>query len=362
MMTLQNALIVLCLVVPCVSVRAAESGTSSDKLQAARAAMQQADRLRGEREYAAAADAYQRAVGLWQECLDVDADHDEARRSLAACRTNLVYCLSQPLEARLNEAARLVDLGHVEEASQAYLETGRLYEQARRRVDHPALAQNRDFCWNKAGIVPIRHADRLREQQKFGEAATYYRLAIEQYDRIHKLIGEPRFAQNVQYAEHYLPQVVFEDRLVRHAEAPTLKCQTPSGEQIDLRTYRGRTVLIVFWASWCGHCRGVLPVLDQLSDQLADDGLIVLGLSVDRVEGWNRGRTEEAQELIDQLSFPNGWATESLLRDWGNPAGVPSYVWVDGDGRLAARPTIDEWNEDVLRQQLAAIRDGRPLP
>ena len=53
-------------------------------------------------------------------------------------------------------------------------------------------------------------------------------------------------------------------------------------QQLDVESFRGRPLLMTFWASWCGPCRKELPELQKLSAELADDGLALVAINVDQ--------------------------------------------------------------------------------
>jgi thiol-disulfide isomerase/thioredoxin len=53
-------------------------------------------------------------------------------------------------------------------------------------------------------------------------------------------------------------------------------------KQVDLESFRGRPVLVTFWASWCGPCRQELPELQKLSAELADKGFALITINTDQ--------------------------------------------------------------------------------
>ncbi len=65
-------------------------------------------------------------------------------------------------------------------------------------------------------------------------------------------------------------------------KAPDFSVQDLSGEKISLADYRGKVVLIDFWATWCGPCRMSIPELVDLQNRYRESGLVVLGVSMDR--------------------------------------------------------------------------------
>jgi thiol-disulfide isomerase/thioredoxin len=68
---------------------------------------------------------------------------------------------------------------------------------------------------------------------------------------------------------------------VVHSAAPDFSLQDLDGKQLDLANYRGRVVLLDFWATWCTPCRGEIPHFVELQDKYRDRGLQVIGISMD---------------------------------------------------------------------------------
>lgn len=63
--------------------------------------------------------------------------------------------------------------------------------------------------------------------------------------------------------------------------APAFQAATTTGKQISLSALRGKVVLLDYWATWCGPCRGATPMLQRLHQKYGKRGLRVIGLSVD---------------------------------------------------------------------------------
>ena len=63
--------------------------------------------------------------------------------------------------------------------------------------------------------------------------------------------------------------------------APDFHFYFPSGQMVWLRNYRGKVVLVNFWASWCPPCRASVPGLERLHKAFKDKGLAVLAVSMD---------------------------------------------------------------------------------
>jgi peroxiredoxin len=63
--------------------------------------------------------------------------------------------------------------------------------------------------------------------------------------------------------------------------APDFTLQNLQGNPVSLSQFRGKVVLIDFWATWCSPCRAAIPELVRLREKYKDRGLVILGISVD---------------------------------------------------------------------------------
>ena len=71
-----------------------------------------------------------------------------------------------------------------------------------------------------------------------------------------------------------------EARAIVGAEAPDFTLKDAKGRKIALHELRGKVVVLDFWATWCGPCRALMPHLQEMYRDMADKGLVVLGLDV----------------------------------------------------------------------------------
>lgn len=70
------------------------------------------------------------------------------------------------------------------------------------------------------------------------------------------------------------------DRLITPPSAPHLKLTDSLGKEVNLADYKGKTVIVNFWASWCPPCVAELPSLNQLNKNAQDENLVVLTVNV----------------------------------------------------------------------------------
>ncbi len=112
--------------------------------------------------------------------------------------------------------------------------------------------------------------------------------------------------------------------------APNFQLQTPEGQTVSLSDFRGKQVVLNFWATWCPPCRSEMPDMQQLYDERQSD-LVVLAVDVQEAGAPVRRFTDQLG-----LSFPvvldtNGEVTQSF-----GVQSLPTSFFIDREGRVAA--------------------------
>lgn len=117
--------------------------------------------------------------------------------------------------------------------------------------------------------------------------------------------------------------------------APDFTQKSPEGEDVSLSDFRGKVVLIDFWASWCGPCRRENPKVVKLYEEYKDQGFEILGVSLDRKKDrWLKAI--EADGLVwPHVSDLKGWQNEvAQLYGVGS---IPHTVLLDREGKIVAQ-------------------------
>ena len=120
------------------------------------------------------------------------------------------------------------------------------------------------------------------------------------------------------------------------ATIPVASAKRLDGIEESLEAYQGQTVLIDFWATWCGPCVKSLPKLNEIAAELPEDRFEILSISADK---------ELGEVLEFQQDTPMPWANwyvgpkGEILRRW-NIRAFPTYILVDGEGTIMARTNV----------------------
>ncbi|MBX6329104.1 MAG: TlpA family protein disulfide reductase [Pseudolabrys sp.] len=147
-------------------------------------------------------------------------------------------------------------------------------------------------------------------------------------------------------------------------EVPSLVLQRIDGKTIALNAYRGKAVLVNFWATWCPPCRRELPLLDKLRQTSSRRSLEIVPISIDKtersvVEGFlKRLNVTHLRPFVD--------ADGRIAKQAGSDAPTPFVLWgmpisyiIDRDGRLAGYITGEvDWTSNQGRAFLNYYAGG----
>jgi len=137
------------------------------------------------------------------------------------------------------------------------------------------------------------------------------------------------------------------------SRAPEIGLEDLNGRPVRMRALRGKVVIVDFWASWCAPCREELPVLDGLYRRYREQGLVVVGVSVDRTLRNARGFLRRVP-----VSFPVVHDARHQVAGRYSPPRMPSSYIVDRRGVVRhVHEGFRSGDAAVIERQVRALLD-----
>lgn len=124
-----------------------------------------------------------------------------------------------------------------------------------------------------------------------------------------------------------------------------------NGKNVSLNSYKGKYVLVDFWASWCGPCRGENPAVVAAYQKYKDKGFDILGVSLDQNKDKWKQAIEKDNLTWTHVSDLKGWQCE-VAQKYGVTS-IPFNVLLDKDGKILAKAL----RGPALEAELAKIFD-----
>jgi thiol-disulfide isomerase/thioredoxin len=131
------------------------------------------------------------------------------------------------------------------------------------------------------------------------------------------------------------------------------------GQRARLQDYRGKVVVLNFWATWCLPCAKEMPTLVEAAREYGPQGVVFVAVSLD-----DRTTRPKIQDFVEkfQIDFPVWQGASTMdLQDLKLGEAVPATAFIDRDGRIVAR-VLGQIPKDQLKERLDWLTGDRRGP
>jgi peroxiredoxin len=139
--------------------------------------------------------------------------------------------------------------------------------------------------------------------------------------------------------------------------APEFALKDVNGTTVRLSDYRGKVVLLNFWATWCGPCKIEVPWFIEFEQANKDRGFAVIGVSMDE-EGWAVVKPFLAEMNINYRTL---LGNDSIAQLYGGVDSLPTSFLIDRDGRVASSHLgLTSGSKSLYKNEIQELLSAQP--
>ena len=120
---------------------------------------------------------------------------------------------------------------------------------------------------------------------------------------------------------------------VQGAQAPDFELVSLDGQKVKLSDFRGKAVVLNFWATWCTPCKTEMPWFVDLQKQYAGDGLLIVGVAMDDTDP--QKIAQFASEM--GVNYPVLLGTNKVSDEYGDVEYLPTTFYINRQGKIVGK-------------------------
>jgi len=201
---------------------------------------------------------------------------------------------------------------------------------------YPELAKKLNVDKNYGYDFIVRFVKNCPNKQVCASVLFTSGLSYAMNEKVEKatyLIGllKKDYADEFYVGKGHADKVLASLKMAKGEEAPDFRIKTLTGDSLQLSKFRGKFVLVDFWGSWCGPCRGEVPNFKKLYETVSKDTLQMIGIAEDDSTALVKFIQEQ------KIPYPNAIGTKNkVMADYGINA-FPTTLLVSPDGKIFAK-------------------------
>lgn len=192
---------------------------------------------------------------------------------------------------------------------------------------------------NKSQGQQAKEQQQTKEQQQ-AKAQEQQAKEQQQYNKVQE--------QQQAKEQQQDPDVQYGAQLLKAGSiAPEFRLKGPDGKELALSDFRGKYVVLDFWASWCGDCRRDIPNIKAMYENYSKKGVEFVGVSFDdNAERWQNAIKEFGLKY-HQVSELKKWKTTDIYAAYGIKW-IPTIYIIGPDGKVKLATVLSERAEQFL--------------